>query len=124
MASSTASPSRRAVSLQMRPIPGEAERLQLRRPRRRHPRAGVAAVQFLLARPLVMDPPAQPRVLGPAPRHVAVAVLLLVRHQPRELRLPDRIVRSRLLCTRGPLTLALTLWCSWFTATKLGSQGA
>jgi hypothetical protein len=39
---------------------GEAERLHLRRSRRRHPRVGLAAVQLLLARPLMVDPATQP----------------------------------------------------------------
>ena len=96
-----------AVRLLVRRQPGElrlpgcilsftdkVQRLQPRRPRRRDPRAGVAAVQLLLAHPLVVDPPAQRRVLGPALRHVAVAVRLLVRRQPGKLRLPGRLAGS------------------------------
>jgi hypothetical protein len=57
-----------------RHLPGEAERVQLRRPRRRHPPARLAEVQLLLVRPLLVDLAAEPWVLGLALRHVAVAV--------------------------------------------------
>ncbi len=63
--------------------PGEAER----RPLRRHPLAGVAAVQRLLVVSLLADPLAQLRVLRPAIRHVAVAVRRFVHRQLGELRL-------------------------------------
>ena len=78
--------------------PGKAERRQPRHPRRRHPVARLAfgpsgpAVHRLLALSLRADPAAQLRVFGLALRHVAVAVRRLVRHQPRELRLPGRLV--------------------------------
>ena len=39
-----------------------------------------------------MDPFGQFRVLGPASRHVAMAVLRLIGRQPRELHLPAGIV--------------------------------
>ena len=72
--------------------PNKAQRLQLRRPLRRHPLARLAAVQLLLERPLVLDPVAEPRVLGPALRHVAVAVLPLVGLELGQLRLPAHVV--------------------------------
>ena len=68
-------------------IPFEAKRRQPSRPLHRHTLVGLAAVELLLAHTLVVDPPAQPRVLGLALRYVAVAVLCLVGHQARELRL-------------------------------------
>jgi hypothetical protein len=64
-------------------LPAEAERLQPRRPLRRQPLAGLAAVELPLERPLTADSVGQRRVLGPAPRHVVVAVRRLVGHQPR-----------------------------------------
>ena len=54
--------------------PREAERVQLRRPRRRHPRAGLAAVEPPLALPLVLDPATQQRVFGPRLRNPPVLI--------------------------------------------------
>jgi hypothetical protein len=73
-------------------VPVEAECRQPRRPVRRHPPAVLAAVELPLELPLVFDPPAEPRVLGPAHRHVAVAVLHLIYREPRELRLPASVI--------------------------------
>ena len=85
----------RAVSRATRP--NKVDRRQLCRPRRRHALAGLATVEFPLEVPLAVDPVGEPRVLGPARRHLAVAVLRLVLHQLHELRLPLRLVRA-VLC--------------------------
>ena len=71
---------------------GEADRLQLRRPRRGHSPAGLAAFQRLFARPLVVDPSAELRVLLPALWHVAVIVPLPIGLELGQLRLPPGIV--------------------------------
>ena len=80
--------------------PHEAELRQPRSPLRCHLIAGLATVELPLEPPLHHDPPAEPWVLGPALRHAAVAVRLLVRRKPRELCLPlaagpDPSCRSR-----------------------------
>ena len=74
-------------------IPDEAERRQPRRPRHRHPIAGLAAVELPLAHPLRVDPVAELQVLCPVLRHLAVAVRRLVRRQQHQLRLPLGVVQ-------------------------------
>jgi hypothetical protein len=56
------------------------------------PYAGLAVVQLLLEPPLAVNPAAERQVLGPALRHVAVAVLVLVVLEPGQLPLPAHVV--------------------------------